>query len=258
MQFNASALFAVGAGVGDIFPVFRPGHTVAPFLHFLDKGFLVRASLHGLADVIHQLEFPTLTANGGTILSGGDPCATLFVWLQDRESVRSTELVAELPQVEQGIRMLSQFQARFKTDGVDHKVGMDVFRIAVGSHQHFVPRPGLFCKFQCQFVSLLVRDILLRGEGLHILVKADAILFVPGGLGGFEFRNRVQTVTIHTADPADAGFFIPGFLFLHAVFHDPLHIAGALASLLDIGEGCQLNHPARYGGLPHKWPAVNQ
>lgn len=149
--------------------------------------------------------------------------------------------------MEQCIGMLSQFQAVLKADRVDHKVGMDVVGIAMGSYQHFVPRPSLRRKLQCDLMGLLVGDILRRREGLHILVKADAVFFVPCGFGGFEFRNRVQTVTIHTADPADAGFFIPGFLFLHAVFHDPLHITGALASLLDIGDGCQLNHPVLYG-----------
>ena len=102
-----------------------------------------------------------------------------------------TYLVIQLPQLQQCGWMLPQFQARFKTDGVDHKMGMDVVGIAMGSHQHFIPRPGLFCKFQSDFVGLLVRDILLRGEGLHILVKADAILFVPGGLGGFKFCDSI-------------------------------------------------------------------
>ena len=101
------------------------------------------------------------------------------------------ELVAELPQMEQCIRMLSQFQAVLKTDGVDHKMGMDVVGITVSSHQHFIARPGLCRKFQCQFVSLLVRDILLRGEGLHILVKADAVLFAPCGLGGFKLCDGI-------------------------------------------------------------------
>ncbi len=166
--------------------------------------------------------------------------------------MRCTEFVAELPQMEQGIRVLAQFQAVLETDGVDHKVGMDVVGITVSSHQHFIPRPGLRRKFQCDLMGLLMRDILLRGEGLHILVKADAFLFVPCGLGSFKLCDGIQSIAIDSADPADAGFFIPGFLFLHAVFHDPLHIAGALPGFFDIGDGCQLNHPARYGELPHR------
>ena len=163
-----------------------------------------------------------------------------------------TDLIVEFAQMEQCIGMLSQLQASFKTDGVDDKVGMNVVGITMGGNQHFVSRPGLFCKFQCQFVRLLVRDILLRGERLHILVKADAILFVPGGLGGFKLCDGINTIATHTADPADTCFLIPSFLLLHAVFHDPLHIAWSLSSFFDIGDRCQLNHPARCGELPHR------
>ena len=168
------------------------------------------------------------------------------------------DFIVEFSQMEQCIGMLSKFQAVLKADRVDHEMGMDVVGIAMGSHQHFISRPSLRRKLQCDLMGLLVGDILRRRKGLHILIKADAVFFVPCGFGGFEFRNRVQTVTIHTADPADPGFFVPGFLFLHTVFHDPLHIAGSLSGLFDIGDRCQLNHPAQCGGLPHRSPAVNQ
>ena len=148
--------------------------------------------------------------------------------------------------MEQGIRMLSQFQAVLKAHRVDHKMGMDVVGITVGSHQHFIARPGLCRKFQGNLMGLLVRDLLLRGEGLHILVKADAVFFVPCGFGCFKLCDGVYTIAIHTADPADTCFLIPGFLLLHAVFHDPLHITGTLSSFFDIGDRCQLNHPVRY------------
>ena len=72
------------------------------------------------------------------------------------------ELVAEFSQVEQGVRMLSQLQSRFKADGIDHKVRMNVLRIAMGSHQHLISRPSLSRKFQSQLMGLLMGDILLR------------------------------------------------------------------------------------------------
>ena len=160
--------------------------------------------------------------------------------------------------MEQGIRMLSQFQAVLKAHRVDHKVGMDVFRIAMGSHQHFISRPSLRRKLQSNLMGLLVCDVFLQRKGLHILVKADAILLAPCGFGCFKLCDGVYTIAIHTADPADAGFFVPGLLFLHAVFHDPLHITGSLSGFFDIGDRCQFNHPARCGELPHRSPAVNQ
>ena len=93
--------------------------------------------------------------------------------------------------MEQGIWVLAQFQAVLETDGVDHKVGMDVVGITVSSHQHFIPRPGLRRKFQCDLMGLLMCDILLRGEGLHILIKADAVLFVPRHLRCLKLGNSI-------------------------------------------------------------------
>ena len=80
MQFDASALFAVGAGVGDILSLFRPGYTVTPFLHFLNEALLVGAALHRFTNMEHQLEFPALTAYSGTVLSGVYLRAALLVW----------------------------------------------------------------------------------------------------------------------------------------------------------------------------------
>ena len=160
--------------------------------------------------------------------------------------------------MEQGIRMLTQLQSRFKTDRVDHEMGMDVGGIAMGSHRHFISRPSLRRKLQCDLMGLLMSDILRWRKGLHILVKADAVFFVPCGFGGFKLRDRVGAIAVDAGDEADTGFFIPGFLFLHTVFHDPLHIAGSLSGLFDIGDRCQLNHPAQYGGLPHRSPAEDQ
>ena len=97
VQAATSALLAVGAGVGDVFPFLRPGHAVAPFRHFLDKGFLVRAALHGFANVIHQLEFSAFAADGRPVFSCTDLRAALLVRLQGGEAVGSTDLIVEFP-----------------------------------------------------------------------------------------------------------------------------------------------------------------
>lgn len=154
--------------------------------------------------------------------------------------------------MEQGIRVLPQLQAVLKAHRVDHKVGMDVVGIAMGSHQHFIPWPGLCGKLQSDLMGLLVGDVFLRGKGLHILVKADAFLFVPCGLGSFKLCDGIQSIAIDSADPADACFLIPCLLLLHAVFHNPLHITGTLSNFFDIGDRRQFNHPARCGRLLHR------
>ena len=79
---------------------------------------------------------------------------------------------------------------------------------------------------------------------MHILVKANALILTPRRLGRFKLHDRVQTIAVNAADPADTGFLIPGFLLLHAVIHDPLHITGPLPCFLDIGDGRQSITPA--------------
>ena len=155
-----------------------------------------------------------------------------------------TDLVIQLPQLQQCGWMLPQLQSRFKADRVDHKVGMDVVGIAMGSHQHFISRPSLRRKLQCDLMGLLVGDILRRREGLHILVKADALIFVPGCFGSFKLRDGIKSIAVDTTDETMSYLFIPSLFLLHAVFHDPLHITGPLSSFFDIGDGRQSITPS--------------
>lgn len=82
MQFDISALFAVGAGVGDILSFLRPGHTVAPCFHFPEETSLVRTALHSLTDVVHQLKFPTVPTDGGPVFPGRQLRTALVIGLQ--------------------------------------------------------------------------------------------------------------------------------------------------------------------------------
>ena len=123
-------------------------------------------------------------------------------------------------------------------------MGMEMGSITMGGHQHFVPRPRLRRELQSDLMGMLVGDILFRREGLHILVEADTLILVPCGFGSLKLCDGVQTITVDSADPADACFLIPCLLFLHAVFHDPLHIAGPLSGYLDIGDSRQSITPA--------------
>ena len=55
-------------------------------------------------------------------------------------------LVTDLTELPQSGGCLVQLHPGFKADGVDHKVGMYMLRIAVGGHLHLMPWPGLGCK----------------------------------------------------------------------------------------------------------------
>lgn len=72
-----------------------------------------------------------------------------------------TNLVTDLPKLPQGGGSLPELHPGFKADGVDHEVGMDMLGIAMSGHLYLIPRPGLGCEFQSNFVSLLISDLFL-------------------------------------------------------------------------------------------------
>ena len=79
---------------------------------------------------------------------------------QNGELMFHADFVADLPELSQGGGGLAELHPRFKADGVDHEVGMDMPGIAVGGHLHLMPRPSFGGKLQTDFVSLLIGDLL--------------------------------------------------------------------------------------------------
>lgn len=115
---------------------------------------------------------------------------------QDGELVFHANLVADLPELPQGGRGLAELHPRFKADGVDHKVGVDMPGIAVGGHLHLMPWPGFGCELQSDCVGLFVGDLLIWGKGLDVLIEIDAVQLVVSGLGGQKFREGIGPVAV--------------------------------------------------------------
>lgn len=107
-----------------------------------------------------------------------------------------TNLVTELSQLPQSSGSLAELHPGFEAYGVDHKVGMDVFRVAVCGHLHFMSWPGLGGKFQTDGVGQCICNFLPGRKGLHILVEIDAVQLVKGSLGGQKFREGIGTITV--------------------------------------------------------------
>ena len=200
MQTASPALHSVGTGEGNIFPFLRPFDFVAFALHEVDKIVFVQTSLHGILDMIHQPELPTVAVLCGTILPGGELLTAARIGLQHLETVGLADLIAEGPQLFQRVGILPQFLSGLKADRVDNEVGMDVRCIAVRGHQDFMSGPCAGRKLLRKRMRLSGRDILLRREGLDILVKVDTIQLPICRLGCREFRNGVRTVTVNAAD----------------------------------------------------------
>ena len=154
VQAGSSALHAVGTGEGDVFPFLCPIHFIAFSFHKVDKIFPVQALLHGFPDMVHQPELPALPLLRCAVLSGGKVLSTALVGFQHTQSVSLANLIAELAKLFQSAGVLPQFLSVFVTDGVDHKVGMDMGGIAVSGHQHLMSRPCLLRKLLCDLVSL--------------------------------------------------------------------------------------------------------
>ena len=75
--------------------------------------------------------------------------------------MRHADLVADLPELAQGIGILAELLPCLEAYRIDDEVGVDMPGIAVGGHLHLMPRPGLGGKFQTDCVGLIIGDVLV-------------------------------------------------------------------------------------------------
>ena len=245
MQFFTPALHSVGAGVGDGFSLVAPQNLIPPALHLPYEILPAGAGFHSFPNIVHQPEFPALPLSGCPVFPGSHLLSAALILGQDGEVVGHTDLVTDLPELPQCCRGLVQLHSGFKTDGVDHKVGVDMLGITVGGHLHLVPRPRLGGKLQTDGVGLLVGDVLPRGKGLHILVEIDPIQLMISGLGSHKFSERIGGETVHPTDITAACFGNGGLVLPLTVPHNGSHGADVLLGFLDIGYSCQPFPPIR-------------
>ena len=214
VQATVPALHSIGTGEGDVLPFIRPLDFIAPALHLPDEFFLVSADLHGLGHIVHQPELPALALCGNPVLPAAHPLAAFFVGRQDGQAMLPAQLIADGSELLQCIGVLPQLSAIHETDGVDHKMGVDVFGIAVSGHLHLMSGPGFHGELSGNVVRLLIGDVLPGREGLDILIEVDAVQLAVGILGGEELRDGIQSITTDAADIAMTGELIHGFAFL--------------------------------------------
>ena len=159
--------------------------------------------------------------------------------------MRHADLVAELPELAEGVGVLAELPACLKADRVDDKVGVDMPGITVGGHLYLMPRPGLRRKLQPDGMGLGVGDVLPGRKGLDILVEVDAVQLVVGGLGGEKFREGILSVAVQPGHIPDAGFRVGGFVHPPAVAHDGFHGTDMLLGFPDIGHSRHRFPPMR-------------
>lgn len=159
--------------------------------------------------------------------------------------MRHADFVADLPELAEGVGVLTELLSRLKADGIDDEVGMDMPGIAVGGHLYLMPRPDLCRELQPDAMGLGIGDVLPWGEGLDILVKVDAVHLAVGGLGGEKFREGILAVAVQPCHIPVPGFGVGGFVHPLAVAHDGFHGTDMLLGLPDVGHSRHLLPPMR-------------
>ena len=140
------------------------------------------------------------------------------------------ELVAGRPHLLQRPGRKVEFLPRVRMDGVDHEVGVGVFRIHMGGHQHLTAGEEPLRQLQSDLVGLRKADRLLGREGLGVVVEERAAGFAVQILGGHE------ALLSHLCPAVDAGE-IPPPIQIHRLFllgdvaEHPAHGAGGLLTL---------------------------
>ena len=217
-------------------PLMRPQNFVPSTVHPLYKIFFTGAAFHGFVDVVHQTELPALIFSGSTVLPWGKFSAALLIRRQDGQIMFFADLVTDAAKLAQGVGILAEFFAIYKTDRVDHEVGMDVLGIAVRADLHFIFRPCFFRKHSGNLMRLLGCDLLPGMEGLNILVEVNAIQFVVGSLCCQKLCDGIAAIAVDTADQSLSRQFIHRLLILGAVIHHGNHGTEVLLLFLDVGD----------------------
>ena len=95
MQTASSALHSIGTGESDILPFICPLDFVSFSFHEDDEILFALTFLHGIADIVHQTEFPALPLPRCPPFSGGHLLAAALVLGQDGESVGHADIITD-------------------------------------------------------------------------------------------------------------------------------------------------------------------
>lgn len=245
MQTAIPTLHSIGTGVGDVLPIIRPLHFIAPAIHLPDEMFLTAADFHRLGHIVHQTELPTLALGRDAVLPVAHALAAFLIGRQYGKTMGKTKLVTDGTELFECTGVLPQFVTIYEADRVDNKMGVDMLGITVGGDLDFVTRPCFHSELSGNLVSLSVGNVFSGREGLDILVEVDAVQLAVGCLGGFKLQNGIQSVTVDAADQSALRLFIPSLVLPHTVIHHGSHSTEVLLCLADISHGSDMASPPR-------------
>ena len=186
---------------------------------------------HTVVDDVHKLQLLALATGCGVILTNGHGLGFLLpiLGLEHRKRKFHADLVVALPQFLELLLCDVQFLPSIEVDGVDEKVGMNVFPVCMGADQDFISLIVL-SQLQCRCMSGERIDCFAFREALHHVVEQHAVGFVMQPLGGHEVRIDRFRLAVDACDQLlllELSFFV-----LHGVPHRGSHASGALTTLV--------------------------
>ena len=149
--------------------------------------------------------------------------------LEHRKRKFHADLVIALPQFLELLLCDVQFLPSIEVDGVDEKVGMNVFPVCVGANQNFIALIVL-SQLQCRRMSGDRIDRFAFWKALHHVVEQHTVGFLMQPLGGHEVRIDRFRLAVDACDQLLTVTL--GFLVLHGVPHQGSHASGGLSSLV--------------------------
>lgn len=153
MQLGIPDLHSVGVRVGDVLPAIFPAHLIPKRIHVFDKLRFAAALLHTPVHRTHQLKFPTLTLDSGTVFSGTNSITLFLTLCQHGQPMLHAEVIGQCSQVLQRVRPLPQHGTGLTAYRVDQEVRVNVRRINVSGNQHLTVRPGSRRKLRIAFLT---------------------------------------------------------------------------------------------------------
>ena len=186
---------------------------------------------HAVVDEIHELQLLALATGRSVILT--DRHGLVFpppvLGLEHRKRKFHADLIISLPQFLELLLCDVQFLPSIEVDGVDEKVGMNVFPVCVGADQNFIALIVL-SQLQCRRMSGDRIDRFAFWKALHHVVEQHTVGFVMQPLGSHEVRVDRFRLAVDACDQLLTVTL--GFLVLHGVPHHGSHASGGLSSLV--------------------------
>ena len=193
---------------------------------------------HAIVDGQLQRHFPAVATVIGSVFPVVHP-VFLFIFLLDhRKTVLQTELVGGVPQLLQGLGVAVILLPGLKTDRVDHKMGVHMVGIPMGSYHNFKTRDGRR-QLHGDLVSGFRRDRFLRREGLHHVVVHSSAGLTVQALGIHELLQRNLGNAVDSGDQLASlvgGFCVPAAIGKDAM--EALQVLGA-GAVYDLYDGHQ-------------------